>query len=151
MSVLFTPSITLCASQVAQLVQLIKINEKKKSTCNVGDPDWIPGSGRSAGEGIGYTHQYSWASLVAQMVKNPPAMWETGFNPWVGKVPWRRKRLPIVIFRHGEFHGQRILAGYSPWGLKELEMTVQFYYFPDETTTKYIIWQDLFLLNSLTP
>ena len=86
MSVLFTPSITLCASRVAQLVQLIKINEKKKkkSTCNVGDPDWIPGSGRSSGEGIGYTHQYSWASLVAQMVKNSPAMWET----WVRSLGW---------------------------------------------------------------
>ena len=36
----------------------------------------IPGSGRSAGEGIGYPLQYSWASLVAQVVKNPPAMWE---------------------------------------------------------------------------
>ena len=37
----------------------------------------IPGSGRSSGEGIGYPFQYSWASVVAQMVKNPPAMWET--------------------------------------------------------------------------
>ena len=42
-----------------------------------GDPGLIPGSGRSAGEGIGYPLQYSWASLVAQLVKNPPAMWET--------------------------------------------------------------------------
>ena len=49
----------------------------KESTCNAGDPGWIPGSGRSAGEGIGYPLQYSWASLVAQTVKNPPAMQET--------------------------------------------------------------------------
>ena len=42
-----------------------------------GDPSLIPGSGRSAGEGIGYPFQYSWTSLVAQMVKNPLAMWET--------------------------------------------------------------------------
>ena len=53
----------------------------------------IPGSGRSAGEGIGYPIQYSWASLVAQLVKNLPAMWETWFDPWVGKIPWRRERL----------------------------------------------------------
>ena len=49
----------------------------KESTCNAGDPGSIPGSGRSAGEVTGYPLQYSWASLVAQLVKNPPAMWET--------------------------------------------------------------------------
>ena len=42
----------------------------KESTCNTGDPNLIPGSGRYAGEGIGYSLQYSWASLVALMVKN---------------------------------------------------------------------------------
>ena len=49
----------------------------KESTCNAGDPGSIPGLGRSAGEGIGYLFEYSWASLVAQLVKNPPAMRET--------------------------------------------------------------------------
>ena len=49
----------------------------KESTCKAGDPSSIPGLGRSTGEGIGYPLQYSWASLVAQLVKNPPAMWET--------------------------------------------------------------------------
>ena len=49
----------------------------KESTCNAGDPGSIPGSGRSSGEGIGYPLQYSWASLMAQSVKNPPAMWVT--------------------------------------------------------------------------
>ena len=49
----------------------------KESTCNAGDPGSIPGSGRSTGEGIGYPLQYSWASLVTQLVKNPPAMRET--------------------------------------------------------------------------
>ena len=49
----------------------------KESICNAGDPGSIPGSGRSAGEGRGYPLQYSWASLVAQLVKNPPAMRET--------------------------------------------------------------------------
>ena len=49
----------------------------KESTCNAGDTGLIPGSGRSAGEGIGYPLQCSWASLVAQLVKNLPAMQET--------------------------------------------------------------------------
>ena len=49
----------------------------KESTCSSGDPGLISGSGRSPGEGIGYPLQYSWDSLVAQMIKNLPAMWET--------------------------------------------------------------------------
>ena len=49
-----------------------------------GDPGLIPGSGRSSGEGIGYPLQYSWASLVGQLVKNLPAMWET----WVQSLGW---------------------------------------------------------------
>ena len=57
----------------------------KESGCNAGDPSSIPGSGRSAGEGIGSPLQYSWASLVAQLVKkNPPAMRET----WVRSLGW---------------------------------------------------------------
>ena len=56
----------------------------KESACNAGDPSLIPGLGRSAGEGIGYSRQYSWVSLVAQMGKNPPAMWET----WVPSLGW---------------------------------------------------------------
>ena len=49
----------------------------KESMCNGGDPGLISGSGRLAGEGIGYPLQYSWASLVAKLVKNLPVMWET--------------------------------------------------------------------------
>ena len=49
----------------------------KESTYNVGDLGSIPGLERSAGEGTGYPLQYSWASLVTQLVKNLPAMWET--------------------------------------------------------------------------
>ena len=56
----------------------------KESTCNAGGPGSVPGSGRSAGEGIGYPLHYSWASLVAQLVKNPPAMRET----WVRSMGW---------------------------------------------------------------
>ena len=51
-------------------------SDGKEPACNAGDTGSIPGSGRSAGEGIGYQLQYSWASLVAQLVKNPPAMRE---------------------------------------------------------------------------
>ena len=56
----------------------------KESTCNAGDPGSIPGLGRSVGEGIGYPLQYSWASLVTQVIKNPPAMWEA----WVRSLGW---------------------------------------------------------------
>ena len=49
-----------------------------------GDPGLIPGSGRSSGEGIGYPLQYSWASLVGQLVNNLPAMWEI----WVQSLGW---------------------------------------------------------------
>ena len=56
----------------------------EESTCNAGDPGSIPGSGRSAGEGIGYPFQHSWASLVAQLVKNLLATQET----WVQSLGW---------------------------------------------------------------
>ena len=56
----------------------------KESSCNAGDPCWIPGLGRSPGEENGNSLQYSWVFLVAQMVKNPPAMWET----WVQLLGW---------------------------------------------------------------
>ena len=56
----------------------------KESACNAGDLGSIPGSGRSAGEGIDYPLQYSWASLVTQLVKNLPAMQET----WAQSLGW---------------------------------------------------------------
>ena len=48
---------------------------------------------------------------------------DVGFNPWVGKIPWRRKWEPTPVFLPGEFHGQRSLVGYSPWGCKESDTT----------------------------
>ena len=42
----------------------------------------------------------------------------SGFNPWVGKIPWRREQQPTPVLLPGEFHGQRSLAGYSPWVTK---------------------------------
>ena len=74
----------------------------KESTCNAGDSGSIPGSGRSPEEGIGYALQYSWASLVAQMVKNQPAMKETWGDPCFGMIPWKREWRPIPVFLPGE-------------------------------------------------
>ena len=48
---------------------------------------------------------------------------DLGLTPWVGKIPWRREWLPTLVFWPGEFHGQGSLAGYSPWGHKESDMT----------------------------
>ena len=81
----------------------------KEYACNAGDPSSISGWGRSAGEGIGYPLQYSWASLVSQLVKNPPAMWET----WVQSLGWEDplEKGNSPVFWPGEFHGL-----YSPWG-----------------------------------
>ena len=77
----------------------------KESTCNAGDPGSVPGWGRSAGEGIGYPLQYSWASLVAQLVKNQPAVWET----WVQSLGWEDP-LEKGMVTHSSVLAQRI-----PW------------------------------------
>ena len=66
-----------------------------------------------------YTFFFLKGSLVAQEVKSLPAMREAWFDPWV-KIPWRRKWQPSPVFLPGEAHEQRSLAGYSPWGCKEL-------------------------------
>ena len=60
---------------------------------------------------------------MVQAVKNLPAMQRPGFDPWVRKIPWRREWQPTQVFLHGESPGQRNLAGYSPWGPKELDTT----------------------------
>ena len=73
----------------------------KESTCNRGDPVSIPGSGRSPREGICYPLWKSWASLVAQMVKNLPIVQEI----WVGKIPWRRAWQFTPVFLPGESQG----------------------------------------------
>ena len=77
----------------------------KESACNAGDPGSIPGLGRSAGEGIDYPLQYSWASLVAQLVKNLSAMQGT----WVRSLGWEdpleKQRLPTTVFCLNTVHG----------------------------------------------
>ena len=77
----------------------------KESAWNAGDPSMIPGSGRSAGEGIGYPLQYSWAFLLAQLVKNVPAMQET----WVQSLGWED---PL---EKGKATHSSILAWRIPW------------------------------------
>ena len=75
----------------------------------------------------------SWASQVAQWVKDPPAVQETEemqadacrIDPRVRKIPWRRKWQPTPLFLPGESHGQRNLEGYSPWSCKESDTTEQ--------------------------
>ena len=57
------------------------------------------------------------------MVKNLPAMQETGFDPWVRKIPWRREWQITPVSLPGKFHGQRSLAAYSRWDRKESDMT----------------------------
>ena len=98
----------------------------KVSACNAGDPRLIPGLRRSPGEGIGCPLQYSWACLVAQMVKNPPAMRET----WVQSLGWEDSPggghgNPFQYSFLENPHGQRSLASYRPWGYKESDMTEQ--------------------------
>ena len=77
----------------------------KESACNAGDPGSLPGSVRSPGEGIGYPPQYSWASLVALLVKNLPAMQET----WVRSLGWED---PL---EKGKTTHSSILAWRIPW------------------------------------
>ena len=75
----------------------------KESTCNGGDTGSIPGVGRFPAEELGYSLQYSWASLMAQLVKNPSAMQKT----WVQSLGWEdpmdKERLPTPVFWPGEF------------------------------------------------
>ena len=100
----------------------------KESTCNAGDPSSIPGLGRHSGEGIGYPLQFSLASLVAQLVKNLPAMQET----WVLSLGWE-----YLLEKKTTTHFS-IVAWIIPWteepgglqstGHKELDMTEQLTY-----------------------
>ena len=89
----------------------------KESACNAGDPSWIPGLGGSAGEGIGYPLQYSWASLAAQLVKNLPTMQETE----VQSLGWDDP-LETGKATHSSIRILENSMDCSPWGCKELSM-----------------------------
>ena len=126
----------------------------KESTCNAGDLGSIPGLGRSPGEENSNPLQYSglenfmdclvlgvtksWTQLSdshftpcsrASQGKESTCQFRRckrhGFNPWVGKIPRRRKWQFSPVFSSGESHGPRRLVGYSPWGCKESVMSEQ--------------------------
>ena len=107
----------------------------KESACNMGDPSSIPR------EGIGYPLQYSWTSLVAQTVKNPPAMGRPGFHPWIGKIPGGRHGNLLQQPCLENPHGQRSLEGYSSWGRKESDTI-------EQLSTALSAWISLDGLNS---
>ena len=98
-----------------------------ESAFNAGDPGSIPGPGRSAGEGIGYPLQYSWVSLMVQLVKNLPAMWET----LVWSLGWED---PLET---GKAAHSSILAWRIPWtvesmGLQKVGHNFHFHFFDTE-------------------
>ena len=103
----------LWASQV-----VLAVKNPLANAGDVKDVGSIPGLRRSPGGGHGNPLQYSWASLVAQLVKNLPTMWET----WVRSLGWEdpteKGKATHSSFWPGEFHGL-----YSPWGHKELDTT----------------------------
>ena len=111
----------------------------KNPPANSGDTGSIPESGRSPGEGNGNSFQYSclgnpvdggawWATVhgVAQSwtwlsdKESTCQLMKRTLDPWVGKISWRRKWQLVPIFLPGKSHGQRSLAGYSPWGGKRI-------------------------------
>ena len=92
----------------------------RESACNTGDPGSIPGLGRSTGEEIGYSLQYSWASLMAQMVKNPPAMWETWVRSLGGEDALQKGKTS-----HSSILAWRIPWTVQSWGHKKSDTTEQ--------------------------
>ena len=94
----------------------------KEFTCNAGDPSAIPGLGTSPGEGIGYPFQYSWASLVAQLIKNPLAMQET----WVQFLGWED---PL---EKGKATHSSILAWRIPWTIKSWTRLTDFHFYTQQ-------------------
>ena len=85
----------------------------KESAYNAGDPNSVPGLGRSPEEGIVYPFQYSWASLVAQLAKNLPAMQELGSIPGSARSPGEGKGYPL---QYSGLENSMHLS--SPWGRK---------------------------------
>ena len=104
----------------------------KESACNAGDPGSIPGLGRSPGEGIGYPLQYSWASLVAQLVKNLPQIQETQ-EMQVRSLGWEDP-LEEEMAIHSSTVAWKIPwteepgSLHSPWGRKESDMTERLHF-----------------------
>ena len=92
----------------------------EESACNAGNPSSVVELGRYPGVGISYPLPYSWASLVAQLVKNPPAMRET----WVRSLGWEDP-LEEGKATHSNILTEEFPGLYSPWGHKESDTTKQ--------------------------
>ena len=106
----------------------------KESACNAGDPGSIPGVRRFPGQGIGYPFQYSWASLVAQTVKNPPAMWET----WVQSLGWEDP-LEESMATHSSILDWRISMDRGTWWTAVRGVTKSRTRLSDQAQTKKMI------------
>ena len=109
----------------------------KESAFNAGDPGLIPESGRSAGEGIGHPFQYSWASLVAQLVKNLPAEWETWIQSLGCKDPLEK----------GKITHASILAWRIPWTVTKSQTRLSNFHF----TCPLSQWCHPTISSSVTP
>ena len=111
---------------IVSIVGFLGSSAGKEYTCNVGDTGSNPGSESSPGEGIGYPLLYSWASLVAQMVKESTCnAGDLGSIPGLGWAPGGGHGKPLQHSCLENPHGQRSLAGYSPWGSRESDLTEQ--------------------------
>ena len=108
-------------------------SDSKESACNVGHLGSIPGLGRSPGGGLGNPLQYSWSSLVAQLVKNPPAMWDT----WVQSLGWED---PL---EKGMATHSSILAWRSPWTIESMGLQRVRHYWATFTSHHYKIFNQV--------
>ena len=129
-------------SQPAFMISLFL--QRRKLTCRTCFFGWIHNTSHGLSQQnsspgkfwLGSTSYWSPASLIMMRVisvsvsvkgsnskNNPPAVQETRFSPWVGKIPWRMEWLSTPVFLPGEFHGQRSLVDYSPWGCKGSDTT----------------------------
>ena len=117
MAIIFPFPISKARVRAMSSVNLADSSVGKKSACNAGDPGLIPGSRRSPGEGIGYPLQYSSASLVAQLVKNPPAVQETQ-ESWVRSLgqeaPPKKEMATHSSILAWKIPWTESLMGYSP-------------------------------------
>ena len=92
----------LIASRISSYIKMLwsfpGSSAGKQSACNAGNPGLIPGWGRSPGEGIGYSLQYSWASWCLRWQRICWQCGRPGFDPWVGKIPSKRAWQPSLVF-----------------------------------------------------
>ena len=90
----------------------------KESACSAGNPGYHSWVWKFPCRKINYPLRYSWASLLAQTVKNPAAVRRPGFDPWVEKIPWRRARQPTPVFLPGESPWTEVPGGLQSTGLQ---------------------------------